>query len=321
MKSSTALAAVLGGWLAIASASGAWAQAALEAGNPIEGAVDFHVHSAPDVFARNISDIDVAELAKRRGMRAIVLKNHITQTADRAALVAQAVPGIEVYGGVVLNEAVGGLNPAAVEVMANMAGGHGKVVWLPTRDAQHHIDTFAGEGEGIRVAENGGVVPELEPVLETIAEHDLVLQTSHVSPEETLAVIKKAKAMGIERIAVTHAMADVPGLSIEQMKQAAADGAYLELVFLNDLMGPDAHLEWMQHWSRVSIEEMADAIKEVGADHFILASDLGQTGNPIHPDGYEMLVRGLQAEGIPAKDIHKMMADNPARLLGLERTK
>jgi microsomal dipeptidase-like Zn-dependent dipeptidase len=319
MRTSTALAAALAGsWLAIAGASAALAQAALETGNPIEGAIDFHVHSAPDAFARNISDIDVAEFAARRGMRAIVLKNHITMTADRAALVAEVVPGIDVYGGVVLNHAVGGLNPAAVEVMATMSGGHGRVVWLPTRDAQHDIATFNKPGEGIRVADNGQVTSEMDAVLDKIREHDLVLHTGHVSPEEIMAVIRRAKELGIDKIAVTHAMADVPGMSIEQMKQAAAEGALLELVFLNHLMGPNAHLDWMHEWSQVSIAEMAAAIKEVGADHFILASDLGQTGNPIHPDGYEMMVRGLEAEGIPTADINKMMSDNPARLLGLD---
>lgn len=319
MRISTRIAAALAtGWLATGGGSAALAQAALETGNPIEGAVDFHVHSAPDAFARNISDIEVAELAARRGMRAIVLKNHITMTADRAALVNEVVPGIEVFGGVVLNNAVGGLNPAAVEVMATMSGGRGKVVWLPTRDAQHDIATFGKPGEGIRVAANGQVTPEMDAVLEKVAEHDLVLHTGHVSPEEIMAVIKRAKELGIDKIAVTHAMADAPGMSIEQMKQAAAEGAVLELVFLNDLMGPDAHLDWMHEWSRVSIADMAAAIKEVGPDHFILGSDLGQSGNPIHPDGYEMLVRGLEAEGIPSKDIQRMMSDNPARLLGLD---
>jgi microsomal dipeptidase-like Zn-dependent dipeptidase len=321
MRISTAVAAaVAGGWLTLAGLPQALAQGALETGNPIEGAIDFHVHSAPDAFARNISDIEVAELAARRGMRALVLKNHITATADRAALVAEVVPGIEVFGGVVLNHAVGGLNPAAVEVMATMSGGRGKVVWLPTRDAQHNIDTFGGSAEGIRVAENGEVTPETEAVLEKIKEHDLVLHTGHVSPDEITAVIRRARELGIDKIAVTHAMADVPGMSIEQMKRAAAEGALLELVFLNHLMGPNSHLEWMHEWSQVSIADMAAAIKEVGPDHFILASDLGQSGNPIHPDGYEMLVRGLEAEGIPSKDIQKMMSDNPARLLGLDRT-
>ena len=158
----------------------------------------------------------------------------------------------------------------------------------------------------------------MQAVLDVIKEHDLVLQTGHVSPEETLAVIRAAKAIGIERIAVTHAMADVPGLSIEQMKQAAAEGAYLELAFLNHLMGPEAHLDWMHEWRQVSIAEMAAAVKKVGPEHFILASDLGQTGNPIHPDGMEALVRGLEAAGIARADVVQMMELNPARLLGLD---
>jgi microsomal dipeptidase-like Zn-dependent dipeptidase len=186
----------------------------------------------------------------------------------------------------------------------------------PRRPARHrHFDK---PGEGIRVAESGQVTPEMDAVLEKIKEHDLVLHTGHVSPDEIMAVVGRAKELGIDRIAVTHAMADVPGMSIEQMKQAAAEGALLELVFLNHLMGPNAHLDWMHEWNQVSIADMAAAIKEIGADHFILASDLGQTGNPIHPDGYEMLVRGLEAEGIPVADINKMMSDNPARLLGLD---
>ena len=226
MRTSTALAAALAG------TSAALAQAALETGNPIEGAIDFHVHSAPDAFARNVTDIEVAELAARRGMRAIVLKNHITMTADRAALVNEVVPGIEVFGGVVLNKAVGGLNPAAVEVMATMSGGRGKVVWLPTRDAQHDITTFGKPGEGISVAENGQVTPEMDAVLQKVAEHDLVLQTGHVSPEEIMAVIRRARELGIHKVAITHAMAEAPGMSIEQMKEVAAAGALLELVYL-----------------------------------------------------------------------------------------
>lgn len=82
--------------------------------SPIEGAIDFHVHSSPDVFGRSMDDIEVARLAKHKGMRAIVLKNHVTSTADRAMIVNQVVPGIEVFGGIVLNRAVGGVNVHAV---------------------------------------------------------------------------------------------------------------------------------------------------------------------------------------------------------------
>ena len=79
--------------------------------SPAAGVIDMHVHSHPDVFGRNMDDIDVAQLAKARGMRGIVLKNHVSETASRAALVMKVVPGIEVFGGIVLNKAVGGINP------------------------------------------------------------------------------------------------------------------------------------------------------------------------------------------------------------------
>src|SRR4029453_15619575 len=94
--------------------------------SPAAGGIDMHVHSHPDVFGRNMDDIDVAQLAKARGMRGIVLKNHISKTASRAAPVIKVVPGIEVFGGTVLNSAVGGINPAAVESMHRFYGSRGK---------------------------------------------------------------------------------------------------------------------------------------------------------------------------------------------------
>lgn len=286
--------------------------------SPIRGAIDFHVHSGPDVFGRSVNDMEVGHAAARAGMRALVLKNHITSTADRAALVSSQVPGIEAFGGIVLNRAVGGINADAVEWMYRMEGGRGKVVWLPTFDADHHKRTFDAPGNGIKVVKDGQVTPETDAVLEIVAREGLVLQTGHVSPDETLLVIKRAAELGVKNIAVTHAMAAVPGLSVAQMKQAAGMGAYLELVFLNHLMGPQAHLAWMKHWPQVSVEDMAKAIKEVGAAHFVLSSDLGQSGNPIHPDGYKRFVGGLKKAGISHEEIVQMMAVNPARLLGVK---
>jgi hypothetical protein len=189
----------------------------------IKGAIDFHVHSAPDVFGRSVNDMEVARAARRAGMRALVLKNHITTTADRAALGSAEVPGIEVFGGIVLNNAVGGINPTAVEWMHRIEGGRGKVVWFPTLEAAHHKRTFGGEG-GITLMEGGKLKPEVEEVLKIIAREDLVLHTGHATPEETLALLRRAKKLGVKNMAVTHAMADVPGLSLAHMKEAAALG-------------------------------------------------------------------------------------------------
>ncbi|MBI1397782.1 MAG: histidinol phosphatase [Betaproteobacteria bacterium] len=285
--------------------------------SPIAGAIDFHVHSAPDVFGRSVTDIEAATLARRMDMRAIVLKNHVTATADRAAITREVVPGIEVFGGVVLNRAVGGVNPDAVEWMSRMSGRYGKVVWLPTIDAAHHMKTFGVPGEGLRVVVDGTVTPETDAVLRIIARENLVLETGHVSPEEVIAVIRRGRDLGVRNMLVTHATAQVPNLSVTQMREVAALGGYLELDFIGELMGPDAHLPWMRHWRHVSIAEMAATIRAVGPEHIVLATDLGQTGNPTQPDGMIMLVQGLRKAGIPEEDLQRMMRTNPARLLGL----
>ena len=286
--------------------------------SPIEGAIDFHVHSAPDVFGRSVTDIEAATLAKRMGLRAIVLKNHVTSTADRAAIVREVVPGIEVFGGIVLNMAVGGVNPQAVEWMARMSGRFGKVVWLPTIDADNHLKTFHEPGTGLKVALDGKVTAQTEAVLKIIARENLVLCTGHVAPEEIIIVARRGIELGVRNIVITHAMAEVPGLSVAQMKEIAQLGAYLELDFINELMGPQAHLPWMRHWRRVSIKDMAQAIRDVGAERILIATDLGQTGNPTHPDGFSLLVQGLKQEGITDAQLDLMMRKNPATLLGLQ---
>ncbi|KFB09342.1 DUF6282 family protein [Nitratireductor basaltis] len=297
--------------------SAAFAQVAATNDNPVHGAIDFHVHTSPDVSSRNLTDIELARIAARYEMGGLVLKNHVTMTADRAALVNATVPEIEVFGGIVLNYAVGGLNAAAVQTMAKMSGGRGKVVWFPTSDSAFHRATKTQKTGGITVFENGELSQATEEVLAAVKEHDLVLETGHLSPEEVLAVIRRANELGIDKIVVTHAMAENPGLDIAQMKEAASLGAHLELIYLDHLGTPTAHMQWLRDRRPNSIANMAAAVKEVGAEHFILASDLGQTGNPIHPDGMVELINGLMAEGIPRSDIDMMVRENPGKLLGL----
>ena len=112
------------------------------ADNPLTGVIDFHCHSGPDALQRSVSDLEIARIAQRAGLRGLVLKNHFTSTAGRAELVRREVPGLEVFGGIVLNRAVGGLNPEAVKRMTEFEGERGKVVWLPTFDAGNHVKFF-----------------------------------------------------------------------------------------------------------------------------------------------------------------------------------
>lgn len=283
----------------------------------IESAIDFHIHSSPDVIPRRLDDFEVAKLAASAKMKAVVLKNHFASTAARAVLVNKIVPQIEVFGGVVLNHAVGGINPDAVDAMHRIGGKYGKVVWLPTVDAEHHLQVFHKSGSGIKVAENGKVLPETAAVLKIVAKENLVLETGHISSAEVMAVVGAANLLNIKNILITHAMADVPGLSLENMQRAAQMGAFLELAFVNDLMGENAADEGHKNWHQVSISKMAAAIKLIGAEHFVLSTDLGRKPDPLPAEGYKLFVEKLMGEGISGREIDLMMKENPARLLGI----
>ena len=286
--------------------------------SPAAGVIDMHVHSHPDVFGRNMDDIDIAQLAKAKGMRGILLKNHVSETASRAALVMKVVPGIEVFGGIVLNRAVGGVNPDAVEWMHRVYGGRGKVVWLPTFESDKHVKTLAKpDARGLVVAPGGNVTPEMEAILKIIARENLVLATGHVHPEEIIAVVRRARDLGVKNMLITHGLTNVPGLTMAQAKQVADMGAVIEVCFLQFLAGPNAPLAFLTHWTQINAKHVAQAVKEIGAKSLVVSSDLGQSGNMTHPDGIEAAIAAMKREGISDGDIDLMVRKNPARLLGL----
>jgi hypothetical protein len=274
----------------------------------LDGVVDIHVHSDPDSTPRSIDAIDIARLAKERGMRCLVLKNHYEPTASLAYLVRKEVPGIELFGGIALNRTVGGVNPAAVERMTRVKGGWGRVVWMPTFDAENQVRYSKENRPFVPVSRDGALLPEVKEVLDLIARHNLTLATGHSSPAEDLMLIREANRAGVRRIVVTHAMLPPVRMNVAQMKEAAGLGAYLEFVY-NALIGPGKSL---------TIEEYAAALRAVGPEYCILSSDLGQAGNPLHPDGLTAFFRALREQGFSEQEVGRMAKTNPARLLGLE---
>ncbi|MBM62511.1 MAG: hypothetical protein CL484_06130 [Acidobacteria bacterium] len=269
----------------------------------LAGVIDFHVHSGPDSRPRSVSDLEIARIAKRAGMRGLVFKNHFTMTADRAWLAMQEVDGIEIFGGVALNHAVGGLNPEVVRQLVAFSGGRGKVVWLPTFDAEFWMTRAGDPGQFVPVVREGLPDPALGEIFDLIAEHDLVLAMGHSSPEEVLVLIPDARRRGVQKILVTHGLGQQP--SRAQLVAMAEQGAIIELVWLAVGSG------------EFSFSDYASAIREIGAEHFLLSSDLGQEMNPLHTDGLLAFMDGLRSEGISESDIDQMIRINPAFLLGL----
>jgi hypothetical protein len=278
----------------------------------LKGAIDFHVHSSPDSVPRSIDADDLARLAKESGMRGLVLKNHWESTAALAYIVRKEVPGIEIFGGITMDLSNGGINLEAVKRMIMMKGGWGRVVWLPTIDAENDWKRRK-VGPFVPIAKDGQLLPNVIELIDFIAQHhQMVFETGHISAEEVLLVVHEAHQRGVTHIVVTHAMYYLENMSIPQMQQAARDGAYLEFDADGPFVGPQP---------RHTIAEYAEAIRQVGPEFCILATNFGTIHNPpfaLHPQGMLDFMEALHKEGISVADINRMAKTNPALALGLE---
>jgi len=271
-----------------------------------------------------MDDLEMAERIIAAGMGGYAIKSHYFCTAERAELVRSVHPGCDAVGTITLNRAVGGINPSAVE-MAGRADT--KLVWLPTSDSAHerkHV--FDGnpnkklpywaqilidmEKEGIAAPpisildESGVLTDDTITVLEIIAKYDMILATSHISHEETFAVVKEAHKRGVKKIIITHADFPTTFYTVEEQKELAGYGAFMEHCYTTWATG------------KIDIETSIAQIKALGPERVIIATDLGQK-TAIYPDeGMAVYAQKLLESGVSEDAVRQMFVHNQRMLLG-----
>lgn len=287
----------------------------------LRGAIDTHVHTAPDLFPRSVDDIALAKEAIRVGLRGLVLKSHFSLTTFRSLLVNQIVgEGIHIFGALVLNQTFGGLNPYAVDVAIKSGA---KIIWMPTNSAKNHLQYYgSGDYSAQRVTngalypleggitpldENGEIVPEMKEVLKLIAKANIVLATGHCSTEETKILVKEAFSLGVQKIIVTHPDFEVVNMPIEDQKELAGMGAFIERTILP--VTPS--------WKTLTVKELIKRFREIKPEKTVISTDLGQINTPTPIEGYRMFIQILLENGLAAEDIRKMSHENPKKLLGI----
>lgn len=270
---------------------------------------DLHVHAAPDIVARRADDLATARAYAGAGYAGFVLKAHYESTVGRAH--AASAAGIGVYGGIALNQHVGGLNPAAV---AAALGAGGRVVWLPTADS--HTQRAAGLPRLCHVEPRAGghtyalppVDPSAEPavrtILDLVAEADAVLATGHVSTAEAAWVVDAARTAGVRRILLTHPGYTVPNMPAAAARELAERGALVEVTAFQLLHQPGC-----------TAEGLATYVREVGYRHLVLSSDAGQPDSPSPPAALEQLIDALAGAGLDRSALVAAAAETPERLV------
>jgi hypothetical protein len=286
----------------------------------LNGAVDLHCHSGPSPFPRRLNHVEASYDGARIGMRAILVKSHHHNTVmDLLAMSTWLADApTPVYGGVALNSEVGGMNPSAVAMSLRMGG---RCVWAPTVCSRQHIDHHSHGGDFPAAAidlaetevsifdESGEVSAGTVGVVDIVAETGALLTGGHLGGEPAKALFKVAADKGVRRLLLQHPDFIV-GASESDIEELVGLGAYVE------------HEIAMYHPEVTAIgwpiKQLLDWIDRVGPERTVISSDLGQKGNPLPVDGYLYLVGALLDHGVPEKDVRRMIADNPAFLLGLE---
>ncbi|MGE5304605.1 MAG: DUF6282 family protein [Alphaproteobacteria bacterium] len=279
----------------------------------MHGAIDMHVHFGPDMppapdirVARRLDGLGIARQAREAGMRAIVIKSHHWPTGALAQTIQPLVPEVALFGTVVLNYSIGGLNPFAVEVAANIGC---KVVFPPTWNSAYHVARHVPPSlvpVGLRgrpgltvLDESGRLLPEMQEILDIVKAKDMVIATGHLSPREHLVLVEEAHRRGISRIVVSHVREEI---TTEERKQMADQGAVIELIY-RPKMDPTAIIRSAQ---------------AIGVERCAMTVDGGQAFNAFAAEAYRVFVGQLLYHGMSPEDVKTIAQRTPARVLGLK---
>jgi len=290
----------------------------------LQGAVELHAHAYPEFSLRmrgRVNDIQWAELARAAGMKAIVMKSQVFPTVERAQLVRKVVPGIEVFGGITLNHPMGGLNPVAVEVAAELGG---KLIWMPTWGSKNDLSksqfyltrmkgfikslnsVVPGPEQGIEILEAGKLKPVVKEIVQIARDHRMAISSGHISVQESLVLVEECTKQGVPFM-LAHPFSRSVGASIEEQKEVAKRGGYVEHCFITA----------MPMHQRLELSKIVEAIREVGPAQTVLTTDAIQTWNPPPPELMRMYVASLLYLKMEEDLIAKMIKENPAKILGL----
>lgn len=291
---------------------------AAEVADLLIGAVDLHCHSGPAAMPRILGHHEAFLMAREAGFKALLYKDHYYLGTAHCAVLKDIYPDadIELYSGVALNNASGGVNPHAVDHAIKLGA---KIVWFPTFSARNHIEAYASKSfpktakpmlppVPLSVLDaNGKLIDEARQICDLIAEGDVILAGGHLHVSELYILFEEAKARGVTKLLVNHP-SYIIGCSDDDIRSLVSLGAYIE------------HSICMFVTGRVKQHETADLVhmmEVAGVDRTVLGSDLGLTQAPKPVDGYRMIVSDLLDHQVSKADIRSMIATNAASLLNL----
>lgn len=285
----------------------------------MKGAVDLHVHSGPSTMARQLDHFQAVEQAASAGMRGIMFKDHHYSVAPFLPIMERVLGHLNVamYGGLVLNNTTGGLNPYVVDAQLNQGA---KLIWMPTAQSANHIrsshrksrlasNVQLKKSPGITVLDAyGDILDVVKEILDSIAAFDAILSSGHLHIYEIWKLFEEAKKRGVRRLLVNHPMYGLH-FTYQDITELAQFGALIE---------QSACLYIDSRFNVFSPDELKEHILAAGVEHSSIGSDLGQVDNPSPVEGMRQAIKMLLALGFSEDEVRLMVRDNSAKLVGLD---
>jgi len=299
----------------------------------ITDGIDVHAHARGQ---DEEAPLHAAQEATRAGMQALVYKSispgqpwevakQLQEDVNRWADQERLRP-VKCLSALVIGIPIGPIDFGRVK--AAVAGGV-SAIWMPPVTSAWSIHRIGGRGmwfndgrpdepvgpipweEALEVGlyvldEHGRLLPEIRNTVRLAHDHGVAISFGHLSPQEMEALGEEVSAIGYKRAFIDHPFSEVFTFDIPKLKKWAAQGLRFVLTWdeLSPLLGVDP-------------QDMVAAIRDVGPEHFTLASDAGIPILPDTVDAYRMLARMLRAYGVSEPEMRTMMHDSPTELLGL----
>jgi len=303
--------------------------------NDMTDAIDVHAH------ARGVDEeesLHAAQEATKAGWHSIVYKGirpggppwqvakTLQEEVDRWAE-SQHLRPVQCLPGYIVGIPLG---PIEFDKIRAAVEGGVAIVWMPPVTSAWSLFRLGGRGAWIEgyhedvpvgpvswekalqsgmylLDEHGKLKPEIRDTIQLLADHDVGLSFGHASPQEMDAMGEEVSAIGYTRAFIDHPFSEVFDFDIPKLKQWAAAGLRFALTWdeLSPLLGVDP-------------QDMVAAIKEVGAEHFMLSSDAGIPLLPDTVEAYRLLSVALRAYGVTEDEMRIMRTESPAKMLGIK---
>ena len=299
--------------------------------NNITGAVDVHAHARGQ---DEEEPLHAAQEATRAGMSALIYKSispgqpwevakQLQEDVDRWAE-QERLKAVKCLSAVVIGIPIGPVDFNRVK--AGVAGGI-SAIWMPPVTSAWSLSRLGGRGmwyqdgrpdvpfgpipweEALELGvylldEHGKLIPEIRDTVRLAHDNGVAISFGHLSPQEMDALAAEVHAVGFKRAFIDHPFSEVFEFNVPELTKWAAAGLRFVLTWdeLSPLLGVDP-------------QDMVAAIRAVGPEHFMLASDAGIPLLPDTVDAYRLLARMLRAYGITEPEMRTMMVDSPAALL------